>query len=86
VTIVTITVIPMWYNVGNQTIIMLTKGKGGFMGPTKARGKISLSSADVVEELKKDKDIMASVLRGVEDCKAGRVRLWSEIKRERGIQ
>ena len=40
----------------------------------------------IVEHMKADKEFMDGVKRGMEDVKAGRVRPWSEIKAELGIE
>lgn len=57
------------------------------MGSMKIQEKQKLSSADcVVEDLKNDREFMSGILAGVEDCKKGRVRRWSEIKKELGIK
>ncbi|MBA7711709.1 hypothetical protein ES703_120675 [subsurface metagenome] len=40
----------------------------------------------IAEYIKADKEFMDGIRRGVKDCKAGRVQLWSEVKKELHIK
>ena len=40
----------------------------------------------IVEHMKADKDFMDGVRRGMADMKAGRVKPWSQVKKELGIE
>lgn len=42
-------------------------------------------STNLIEMLKTNPDIIASIKRGLADCEAGRVRPWEDIKKEHGI-
>jgi predicted transcriptional regulator len=36
--------------------------------------------------IKSDREFVDGIKRGVKDCKAGRVQLWSEVKKELNIR
>jgi len=40
----------------------------------------------IAEYIKADREFMEGIRRGVKDYKAGRVQLWSEVKKELGIK
>ena len=48
------------------------------------REEVSLND-HIAEYIKADIDFMDGMRKGVKACKEGRVRLWSEIKRESGL-
>lgn len=40
---------------------------------------------NIVDHIKADREFMDGMRKGVKACKEGRVRLWSEIKKESGL-
>ena len=50
-----------------------------------SRGEVSLND-HIADYIKADQEFMEGIRRGAKDCKAGRVQLWSEVKKELHIR
>ena len=48
------------------------------------KGRVPLND-HIAEYIKADQEFMEGIRRGAKDCKAGRVQLWSEVKKELNI-
>jgi hypothetical protein len=48
----------------------------------KEKKSIILSSTQLVKTVHSDKELIGNIRRGVRACDAGKVRRWSEIKKE----
>lgn len=48
-------------------------------------GRVSLND-HIAEYIKADQEFMEGIRKGAKDCKAGRVQLWSEVKKELNIR
>ncbi len=51
----------------------------------RTREEVSLND-HIADYIKADKEFMEGTRKGVQDCKAGRMLLWSEVKKELGIR
>ena len=49
------------------------------------REEVSLND-HLAEYIKADQEFMEGIRKGVKDCRAGRVQLWSEVKKELNIR
>lgn len=49
------------------------------------KGSVSLND-HIAEYIKSDIEFVKGIRKGVKDCKAGKVQLWSEVKKELNLR
>ena len=56
------------------------------MPATKERNSLSSLNDHIAIYMRADRDFVDGIRKGVKDCKEGRVRPWSEIKKEMNLK